>query len=146
MSDQPTPGAGVADDDRMTPNPDQIAELADRLFASIERGDADALSALWADEVVVWRQGGGGERDKPRALKVIEWFVTATAERTYEVLDRRIFDGGFVQQHNVHAHTTTGAALTFRACLVVEVGIDGLITRIDEYLDPADLAPLTGRS
>jgi hypothetical protein len=25
---------------------------------------------------------------------------------------------------------------------VVKVSVDGLITRIDEYLDPADLAPL----
>lgn len=119
----------------MTPD-----DLADRLFSTIEAGDVGALAALWSDDVVVWRLGGGRERDKPRALKVIDWFVGATTDRRYEVLDRRVFDGGFVQQHNVHARTRGGAALSFRACLVVKVGADGLITRIDEYLDPADLS------
>lgn len=127
----------------MTSNPDRIADVADRLFATIEGGDTAALAAMWADDVVVWRLGGGRERDKARALKVIDWFVGATTDRHYEVLDRQTFDGGFVQQHNVHAHTPSGAPLTFRACLVVRVGDDGLITRIDEYLDPADLTVLS---
>ncbi len=121
-------------------------EIADRLFSAIERGDAPAVAALWSEDVVVWRQGGGRERDKARGLKVIEWFVDSTADRRYEVLDRQVFDGGFLQQHNVHATTAAGGALTFRACLIVRVGPDGLISRIDEYLDPADLAPLLADS
>jgi ketosteroid isomerase-like protein len=130
----------------MTSSPVQINDVADRFFATIERGDGDALDALWADDAVVWRQGGGRERDKPRGLKVIQWFVDATADRRYEVLDRQLFDGGFLQQHNVHAHTKDGTPLSFRACLVIKVGADGLITRIDEYLDPADLAALSQAS
>lgn len=122
--------------------PARIADIADRLFATIERGDVAELAAMWADDVVVWRLGGGRERDKSRALAVIEWFVAVTAERRYEVIDRRIFDGGFVQQHRLHVRGKSGGAVEFRACLVVLVGRNGLITRIDEYLDPADLAPL----
>jgi len=118
--------------------------VADQLFAAIEAGDAAGLAALWSPDIVVWRQGGGPARDKARALTVIAWFVDATAQRRYEVLDRRIFDGGFVQQHIVHATAKNGRQLQFRACLVVTVGEGGLIERIDEYLDPADLAPLTG--
>ncbi len=117
--------------------------VADAMFGAIERGDLAGLEALWTDDAVVWRLGGGRERDKPRALKVIEWFVDATSERRYEVLDRQVFDGGFVQQHNVHARDRAGEPLTFRACLVVKVAPDGRVRRIDEYLDPADLAPLT---
>lgn len=120
-----------------------LNETADRLFAAIERGDGPGLAALWSEDIAVWRQGGGRERDKARGLKVIEWFVDSTADRRYEVLDRQVFDGGFFQQHNVHATTRAGAPLSFRACLIVRVGTDGLISRIDEYLDPADLAALT---
>jgi ketosteroid isomerase-like protein len=120
----------------------QNNDIADRLFAAIERGDGAQLAALWSDDVTVWRQGGGPVRDKPRALKVIAWFVDSTTDRRYEVLDRQIFDEGFVQQHVVHVHDSGGAPLSFRACLVVRVNPDGLIGRIDEYLDPADLAPL----
>jgi hypothetical protein len=29
-----------------------------------------------------------------------------------------------------------------RVCIVIKVGVDGLITRIDEHRDPADMAPL----
>ena len=118
-------------------------DIADRMFAAIEAGDAAGLAALWSDEVTVWRLGGGPARDKQRALKVIAWFVDSTTDRHYEALDRQVFDGGFVQQHTVHATDTTGTPRSFRACLVVKVNPDGLITRIDEYLDPADLAPLT---
>lgn len=128
----------------MTENPPAIADVADRLFAAIERGDGAGLAALWSDDIVVWRLGGGRERDKPRALKVIEWFVDATSARRYEVLDRQVFDGGFVQQHLVHAVANNGSPLSFRACLVVRVRPDGLISRIDEYLDPADLSSLAG--
>lgn len=123
-----------------------ITDVADRLFAAIERGDGPGLAALWSDDIVVWRQGGGRERDKARGLKVIEWFVDSTTSRRYEVLDRQVFDGGFLQQHTVHATTRSGAPLTFRACLIVKVGADGLITRIDEYLDPADLNALLADS
>ena len=118
------------------------SDIADRMFAAIEVGDGATLAGLWSDDVTVWRLGGGPARDKARALKVIAWFVESTTDRRYEVLDRQVFLGGFVQQHTVHAADTTGTPLSFRACLVVRVSMDGLITRIDEYLDPADLAPL----
>lgn len=118
------------------------SDIADRMFAAIEVGDGATLADLWSDDVTVWRLGGGPARDKARALKVIAWFVESTTDRRYEVLDRQVFLGGFVQQHTVHAADTTGTPLSFRACLVVKVSVDGLITRIDEYLDPADLAPL----
>jgi len=119
-----------------------LNDVANRMFDAIQRGEIGALAALWSDDVTVWRQGGGRDRDKQRALKVIEWFVDATVDRRYEVLDRQLFDGGFVQQHNVHASAKNGTPLTFRACLLVKVDSDGLVTRIDEYLDPADLTLL----
>ena len=55
---------------------------------------------------------------------------------------RFAFPDGFVQQHNLHVTTVAGEPVSLRACLVVRMGCDGLITRIDEYLDPAELAPL----
>ncbi len=58
------------------------------------------------------------------------------------MLDRQAFDGGFVQQHILHATTRAGEKVALRVCLVVKLEADGLIRRIDEYLDPAELAPL----
>ena len=59
-----------------------------------------------------------------------------------EILDREAFETGFVQQHILHATTRGGEKVALRVCLVVKMGEDGLIRRIDEYLDPAELAPL----
>ncbi len=120
----------------------RILQAADRLFAAITDGDVDAVAALWSADVTVWHTGDERDSDKTRALKVIRWYVGATTYRHYEVLDRQVFDGGFVQQHILHCTSIRGEDVALRVCLVVKIGDDGLIRRIDEYLDPADLAPL----
>ncbi|MBB3753874.1 ketosteroid isomerase-like protein [Mycolicibacterium sp. BK634] len=124
------------------PTHDQIIEVADQLFAAIAGGDVAAVTALWSEDVAVWHSGDDRDNDKRRALKVIRWYVGATTYRHYEVLDRQVFDGGFVQQHLLHSTTNSGEDVALRVCLVVKIGDDGLIRRIDEYFDPAELAPL----
>ena len=117
-------------------------DMADRLFAAIEAGDYPAVEALWADDVLVWHSGDAADNDRVRALKVIRWFLNVTNARRYEILDRQVFEGGFVQQHVLHADGTGGASIAMRVCIVIKVAADGSITRIDEYFDPADMAPL----
>ncbi|WP_156688989.1 nuclear transport factor 2 family protein [Mycobacterium sp. Marseille-P9652] len=119
-----------------------IAEVADRLFPAIERGDFAAVDRMWSGDVAVWRTGAKRDDDKGRALRVIDWFITATTARRYEILDRQFFDAGFVQQHVLHANGHAGQSISMRVCIVIRVGPDGLITRIDEYFDPAQIAPL----
>lgn len=121
-----------------------LDEVADRLFRAIEHGDTAAVAAMWADDVLVWHSGDRRDNERARALRVIFWFIHNTADRRYEVLDRRSFAGGFVQQHILHATGTNGNAIAMRVCIVIIVAGDGLITRIDEYFDPADMAPLLG--
>jgi len=118
-----------------------ITDVADRLFAAIENGDIATVRQLWADDIVVWRVADR-DSDKQRALRVIEWFIGATIDRRYQILDRRFFDGGFVQQHILHANGRDGGSIAMRVGIIIKVGADGLISRIDEYFDPADMAPL----
>lgn len=124
------------------PAAEAVVDVADVLFAAIERGDEPRLDELFADDIAVWRAGAERDDDKVRALKVLRWFIRVTAERSYEVLDRRLFPGGFVQQHILHATGTNGGLIALRVCIVITVNADNLITRIDEYFDPADLAPI----
>ena len=121
---------------------DAIDGVADQLFAAIERSDTASVRRLWNDDIAVWKVGEHRDRDKERALRVIDWFVATTTGRRYEILDRQLFAGGFVQQHILHATGRNGASISMRVCLVIKVGANGLITRIDEYFDPAELAPL----
>lgn len=57
----------------------QIIDTADQLFAAIADGDADAVTALWSDDVTVWHTGDERDNDKARALKVIRWYVGASS-------------------------------------------------------------------
>lgn len=117
-------------------------DVAIRLFDAIERGAFDVVESLWAADVAVWHSGDDADNDRIRALKVIRWFIRTTTTRTYEILDRQYFDGGFVQQHVLRADGTNGASITLRVCIVIKINADGLIVRIDEYFDPADMAAL----
>lgn len=119
-----------------------LESLADRLFGAIETGDLERVAAMWSDEILVWHAGDTRPSAKARALRVIKWLLAETADRRYDVLDRRFFDGGFVQQHRLHGLTRSGTTYSLRVGMVICVGRDGLITRIDEYFDPADLAPI----
>jgi ketosteroid isomerase-like protein len=123
-----------------------IVDVADRLFTAIEKGDTAAVDRLWSNDIAVWRVGARRDDDKARALRVIDWFITATTERRYEILDRRLFDSGFVQQHILHATGHAGQSISMRVCIVIRVGTTGLIDRIDEYFDPAEIAPLIDSS
>jgi ketosteroid isomerase-like protein len=119
-----------------------IDDIADTLFRAIENTDIAGVEQMWHPEVLVWHSGDARDNDRVRALKVIRWFITRTSRRRYEILDRQVFDGGFVQQHVLHATGTDGAVIALRVCIVIKVDTDGLITRIDEYFDPKDMAPL----
>jgi hypothetical protein len=119
-----------------------IAEVADQLFAAIEKSDETTLTQLFDDDIAVWRVGARRDNDKERALKVLRWFIDVTTQRRYEILDRQLFTDGFVQQHILHATGHDGALIAMRVCIVIKLGVNGLISRIDEYFDPADLAPL----
>jgi ketosteroid isomerase-like protein len=119
-----------------------VADVADRLFAAIENGDAATVDAMWSDDVLVWKSAEPEEQAKKRAMRVIAWFMDITTSRRYEILDRQFFDGGFVQQHVLHATGKRGGSISMRVCIVIKAGTNGLIDKIDEYFDPAELEPL----
>ncbi|MCW2551146.1 MAG: ketosteroid isomerase [Mycobacterium sp.] len=124
---------------------DVLSDVANGLFGAIERGDYAAVENLWADDIAVWHSGDEADNDRVRALKVIRWFINTTTDRRYEVLDRQFFENGFVQQHVLRAEPSRGASITLRVCIVIKVDAAGLISRIDEYFDPADMAALVQR-
>ncbi len=125
-----------------TTSAETVVDVADRLFAAIEQGDVAGVDRLWSNDIAVWRVGARRDNDKARAMRVIDWFVSATTQRRYEILDRQLFDGGFVQQHILHATGHAAQSISMRVCIVIRVGESGLIDRIDEYFDPAEIAPL----
>ena len=120
-----------------------ILSIADDLFTAMAHSDVGMIQEIWNDDIAVWHSGDRADNNYDRAYAIICWFLNRTTQRRYEILDRRAFEGGFVQQHILHAtRTTTGAPLALRVWLVATLTDDLRIGRIDEYFDPADLAPL----
>jgi len=65
---------------------------------------------------------------------VLHWLVRNTVSRECRAVRRFTIGGGFVQQHDLHLVFDDGRTADLPACVVVEVS-NGVITRIDEYLD-----------
>ena len=117
--------------------------VADRLFAAIEAGDIDGVRALYAPDAVIWHNTDGVEQTVEQNLAVLGWVCANLADRSYDDVRRVEHDGGFVQQH-VLRFTRDGQRLEVPACIVASVE-GGSITRIDEYLDSAHVARITGQ-
>lgn len=112
--------------------------VLDRFFGAIERGDQVELAALYADDVRVWNNMSKSAVDKQRSLVILQRFGTRVADRRYEVLDRCIQPGSAVQRHILHGNTANGP-IRAHVCIAFDIA-DGRITRLYEYLDPADIA------
>jgi hypothetical protein len=114
-----------------------VARTAEQWSRVSQAADFDGMLALMAPGATAWQSGG-----EPAGL-----FVDAVAglrairERLgpWQYLHPRrvVDDHGFCEQHVVRFSRPDGRVRDITACVVAQVGQDGLITRLDEYLDPA---------
>lgn len=121
---------------------DPTDELLDRFFAAITRGDIDAVAPFYTDDVQVWHNVTGAALDKPGSLDLLRYWSSRVADLHYEVLERRIYEGGAVQRHVVHGRAGD-TAVDAAVCIVFHFDT-GRISRIYEYLDAAAVAAVFG--
>ena len=72
---------------------------------------------------------------------MLGWVTKNIAGLRYEEVRRHITPSGFVQQHVLRGNAPNGKALEIPACILCTV-VNGRITRLDEYLDSAQLGAL----
>jgi ketosteroid isomerase-like protein len=118
---------------------DAIRNLAQRFFAAIERGDLEAVQAIYAPGAIVWHNTDGIAGSVADNLKTLANFIRFVPERRYTEQRLEIFDGGFAEQHLLKGKLANGKEVSLAACIVCRVA-DGRITRLDEYFDSAALA------
>ncbi len=135
-------GLDCEDKGEALPTPDALA-LGDRLFEAIGRGDLGAVREIYAPHIKVWHNFDRVEQTLEENLRVLAWVVKNVAGLRYEQVRREPTESGFVQQHVLRGSSPSGEALEIAACVVCRVE-GGRITRIDEYLDSAQLTPLLG--
>ncbi|MBI1816725.1 MAG: nuclear transport factor 2 family protein [Deltaproteobacteria bacterium] len=120
---------------------DPHLQLAERLMAAIMAGNVDEVRHIYAPNAVIWHNNDNLEQSVDENLAVLGWVVKHVSNLRYEIIRRQRMDSGFVQQHVLRGTAPNGKPLEVPACLVCTVQ-DGRITRLDEYLDTAHLAPL----
>jgi ketosteroid isomerase-like protein len=108
--------------------------IAERFFAAVMRGDIDTVGALYSDDVEVWHNYDEINQTKAQSLKTLGWIHARLGPLRYVEVQRTLLADGFFQQH-VSQLEHEGVTTRIPAALRV-ICRDGLIVRIEEYLDP----------
>lgn len=116
-----------------------------RLIDAIVAGDPDAVRAAYHPDARIWHNFDQVEQTVDENIATLTWFIGAMPERRYEDVVRHPIEGGLVQQHVVRGTAANGNEVELPACLFVQVDAEGLVTRIEEYLDRAQAAVLSQR-
>lgn len=123
----------------MTPA-DYLA-FADHFVSAIERGDTETVRACYAPDAKLWHNTDKVEQTVDQNMKLLDWYVRNMTNRHYRIVRREALSDGFLQQHVLEATRPDGQPFSLSACVVVRMR-DGVITRLDEYLDSAETAQL----
>jgi ketosteroid isomerase-like protein len=117
--------------------------LAALLVSSIMSGDIATLrNEVYSPDVVIWHNFDRLEQCLEDNMKVMAWMGRNVTGISYDEVRVQVTANGYVQQHVLRGTTKDGTKLEVPACLIVTV-TDGKITRLDEYLDTAQVAALT---
>lgn len=123
--------------------PQQYLDFAERFVGAIQTGDTEAVRACYAPDAKLWHNNDGIEQTVDQNMKVLDWFIRTLPDRNYRVLRREALHDGFMQQHVLEATLPDGTKWAMDACVVVRIE-NGLITRLDEYIDSAKSGALRG--
>ncbi len=118
-------------------------EVAERLFAAITRADIAGVRDVYAPNCVIWHNHDSAEQNVETNLKVLGWVTKNVKDLRYEEIRRQETPTGFVQQHVLRGIAPSGTAVAIPACIVCRVE-NGRITRLDEYIDSAQIMALLG--
>ena len=118
-----------------------VLAFADRFVGAIQSGDTDTVRACYAPDAKLWHNTDGIEQTVDQNMKVLEWFIRKLPDRNYRILRREVLPDGFLQQHVLEATLPDGRPFKMSACCVIQMK-DGVISRLDEYLDSAEAAVL----
>ena len=122
-------------------SPSVALEIADRLFKAIESGNVEAVRAVYAPTIRVWHNTDGKEQTRDENLATLGWVIANIKELSYTKVRRQPTPEGFVQQHILVGQLASGKKIELPACIIGTIE-NGLITRIDEYLDSAAVAAI----
>lgn len=117
--------------------------LAARFLDALEAAEVTALEGLYAPDAVMWMNTTGRTRRARDILPFLPGMLRRMPDRRYA--DRRITPTaeGFIARYRLTGSRKDGARVCMDACIAAEVR-DGVIVRVEEYADSAQMAALLG--
>jgi ketosteroid isomerase-like protein len=122
----------------------EVEELVAAFSAALEGTDGETFVAHLAPGAIVWHNHDRKEVDAVENMANIAMLGQIATDIKVETISCLPTPNGFVLQFALHGTVASnGKPLEMQNCLVVTT-VDGMITRLDEYVDPtvgAQLAP-----
>jgi ketosteroid isomerase-like protein len=116
----------------------EILELASALMAAVQSGGTDAVKALYAEDIILWHTNDRVNQTSADSIRTLAWINMHMKGVRYEELRVAALDDGFVQQHVMRADSPK----VDMPCMLRAWCADGRVTRIEEYFDSVDAAPI----
>ena len=101
------------------------------------------MRACYSTDALIWHNTDGVAQSVDENLRVLGWIAKNVKEFRYEDVRYQPTATGFVEQHLTCGTSPSGTPFAIPACIVCTV-VDGLVTRVDEYLDSAQAAGIAG--
>jgi nicotinamidase-related amidase len=111
-------------------------ELANRLFTALREGEYETAAKCFSTQATLWING---QFRGPVSVVLPEMKAKGSpvGPHTHEEIRRLFAKGGFVEQHVARWTGSDGQPRELAVCAVVQVGSEGLVTRLEEYYDNA---------
>jgi len=113
--------------------------LADAFFGALEAGSVAGVLACYAPDARIWHNFDQLALTPEDSVPGLETLFGSFVSRRYVDVRRQATAGGLVQQHILRLETAEGRVIDWPGCIVFDFR-DGLIARLDEYVDLASLS------
>ena len=129
----------------MSLEPGSILELASDFLEASGGNDAGTMIGFYAPDGTVWHNYDDKVIDPVASARSLDWLDHTVPDLVGDDAVITTMRAGFVIRSVLTGTTAKGADVRIHTCVVVTLDPGATITRTDEYLDSAALAPLLSR-
>jgi uncharacterized protein len=113
-------------------------------FAALTAGDIETVRAGYHPDAAIWHNNDNATQGVEDNLRTLGWVSKNIKGLSYDEIRRtEMDDGRVIQEHVLHGAGPNGKPLGFVACILFTFDDQGRITRLEEYLDSAQVAVLS---
>ena len=112
-----------------------------RFAEATNAGHADVTMSMCVPGATVWHNFDDKTIEYAGTGATLEWMHRQIPDLRWETRSIAYTDDGWVWQAAIKG-TAPGGDLCAHSCMIVHLNDDGLITSLDEYIDPVSMAPL----